>query len=231
MTDYQEQKYKRNGILLDLFNRHATDVNLNPKFKIKVGLFGDIHEKINVVYPMQEIDNTGITIGKNATRKDIGYLGLGICGALCSLADDISDSDLYQRMNLTISSFTNGSVSKFKKLCSGVVTEARNHVTKLPEYGILVTSIDKFDTLSQGFHEIANEPRNAAIKKSVATINLAKLLADANLLMKKHFDKLILQYVDSSPDFYNGYWSARILEDRGSKKKKTTPPKALPQTA
>ena len=67
---------------------------------------------------------------------------------------------------------------------------------------------------------VVNSSRTATVDISTATKQIAKLLEEADTVIEKTLDKLILQFKTSAPEFYAKYQAARKIVNTGARPKK-----------
>ena len=70
------------------------------------------------------------------------------------------------------------------------------------------------------------KPRQQIAEGSAATTNLASQFNAADTVLGKRMDKLVWQFKDSAPEFFNAYQTARSIVDSGgsrTSRKNNTP--------
>lgn len=224
MNNHQESKLKRNNVLLTVFGNYPKEVASIPALAKSVVKFQEINGAISPEHGKQSFDSKGITSNKNQTRDQVAELGLVIAGALYSLADELNNPDLRQRMDLAITDFKQISSALFENLCIGIAAEANKNMASLAEHGIEENTIKTFVSLLDSYKSMATAPRNVIVNKSTATLTLDDLFTEADMIVENKFDKLMPQFKEKNIAFYRDYVSARILENRGSRSASETPP-------
>jgi hypothetical protein len=215
MTNTQESKLHRMGVLISLFERYQAEVNSIPALSRFVLSFTEIRKRIEETHPLQAMSRTGITSNKNDIREDLALQALTISGALHSYASENKLIELSERYKLSLSSYTKVSTAYFKELCLELITDARTYAEKLTDYGVNGAFIEQFATKLENFKITVSEPRNAVVKITYATSYLKDLFAQSDEIVLSHFDKLMIQFKNTRPNFYREYQSARIIENRG----------------
>ncbi len=100
-------------------------------------------------------------------------------------------------------------------------------------YGITQTKLTALKKKIDAFEASLAKPRQQIAESSAATQTLQAQFAEADTILNKRLDKLVYQFKESAPDFFNAYQTARSIVDlRGSRKTNDTPtPAPAPQPA
>ncbi len=228
MNNRQESKlrmYRETDMVLDNNKSSAASI---PALAKEAANLKSVIALIDELHPQQAIDTKGVTTSKNQLREDITENVNTIAGALFSYGTHKNDNDLCQRVNVYPSTLLRASIADFNRICSEIVTECDKAGAGLSDYGITAEMVTGLKSRLSEFKSASVLPRNARVEISTATSNLEELFAKADDILLNHIDVLMLQFKASDPEFYKNYSSARIIEDRGSRKPKDKKAKEAP---
>ena len=76
-----------------------------------------------------------------------------------------------------------------------------------------VTALDTARTTFQG---IQTSPRELVAGRKALTQSLSELIANVRSIFRNEIDKIMTPYKKSNPDFYNGYFAARVIVNRAA---------------
>jgi hypothetical protein len=192
--------------------------------KAILNLQGNISE-IERLQMQQSSDLTGATKDKDKLHDQLSETALSIAGAIFAHATDIGNIGLKTKVDFTASDFDNCSQSDFISHCSNVLTEARSLDGQLLEHGIVSERVAEFSDLIEQFKTIVTKPRELVVNRTTITDDIAQVFKNTDALLKEKLDKLMLQYKQSNPDFFQSYQNARSIIDHGlrhEKESKTT---------
>ena len=109
---------------------------------------------------------------------------------------------------------------------------ATAELAKLGDYGITQAKLTALKKKIDAFEASLAKPRQQIATGSAATQSLQSQFADADTILNKRLDKLVYQFKDSAPDFFNEYQTARSIVDiRGGRKTNKVSPAPVPQPA
>jgi hypothetical protein len=97
--------------------------------------------------------------------------------------------------------------------CRNVYDEAVKLDGALTDFGKDPESITQLGKEIDDFAAIITAPRSAVVTRSQATKELAKLVREANDLLRKKVDKLMGLLEKTHPVVYNSYKAARVIVD------------------
>lgn len=178
----------------------------------------------------QEAPIVGEEEKKVLVRHDYEDEIMRIGGQLCSLADKTGDTNLGAQTELTLAQLDKLSVDVLEATGSRVSGLATANLAALADYGITQTDVTALDALTTQFHSVKTAPRKAIATRAGQTKTMSPAVKTVTSLLRNHLDKQMLMFKKSSPEFYAGYVSARVIVDRGGRKgAQPTPP--APATA
>lgn len=125
-----------------------------------------------------------------------------------SSLDGLADSDLIQTANR-------------------VTDAAQENMAALAGYGVTATNNDELKAAAELFANKKESPRDAIIGRKIETLPLPTAIRAVRSIFRNELDKLMTAFKKPEPDFYKGYFTARIIVDRAAtlpKKEEPPPP-------
>ena len=89
-------------------------------------------------------------------------------------------------------------------------------IAALAAYGITAPDVTQLNTLRTTYAGIQTSPREAAAARKVQTASLAQLIANVRSIFRNEIDKMVTKFRKTNPDFYNGYFAARVIVNRAA---------------
>jgi len=103
--------------------------------------------------------------------------------------------------------------SDLEQTAERIVNLANDNITVLKtDYGVLGTDVTALDTARTTFASIKTSPREAVAARKVQTASLSQLIASARSIFRNEIDKMVTKFRKTNPDFYNGYFAARVID-------------------
>jgi len=215
MNARQENKFSMYllvKILLNTFNAIWAGI---PGFVLAVNEFFGKLTDIDGDVQVQETKKTGITKNKKKAKKSLIDKALEVMGALQKIATDTNDDELYDDVNFTESQLSNTRDTILLERVAIIKTAATAHAAELLGEGIDAADLTEFNDRITLYAGIVSSPTQARSNKKIATANLKIHVKDTDTILKKKLDKLMLQFKDTNPDFYDAYKNDRIVIDLG----------------
>lgn len=161
--------------------------------------------------------------GAAAAKADLGSQMVGtalfVAGAIVAYATEAEDSELAKEMHFTKSSFKGREGSVVAK-CRTIHAAATENLDELEDNEITAGTLTAFKKQIDAFEALIPKPRNDKVAKVAATKALPKLLRQADTILKKRLDKLVLKFAGENPEFSDKYFAARAIVSPGSRPEK-----------
>lgn len=153
--------------------------------------------------------------------------------AVHAFAVTTEDFALEGRVDFSRSTLVYGREAAVLARVRDIHAAATTHLAKLADYGITQAKLTALKKKIDAFEAALAKPRQQIATSSAATQTLAQQFTMADTILNKRLDKLVYQFKDSAPDFFNAYQTARsIVSLRGPRKTNDTPsPAPVPQPA
>lgn len=100
--------------------------------------------------------------------------------------------------------------------CTQIINTAQNYLTELANYGVSEATITDAQTAYDNFASAFNAQAEKMAERSSEREKLTTLFNDADNVLYEELDPMMELFIDSNPDFYNAYQSARVIKDLGT---------------
>lgn len=181
----------------------------------------------------QQTPTTGVTADKDIARNALEEATLAIADQLSALAAKTQDMDLSAQVEMTKSSLDQLLDSDLEQTAERVSSLATTNIAALADYGVTAADVTALDALRTDFAGIKTAPRQATSERVVATATVAAAIRKMRSIFRNELDKMISMFKKTTPDFYNGYFAARVIVNKVAtlKTKPVTPPVVPPVPA
>lgn len=229
MTNHEENKLNMFNSVLAVLNEHETAVSEIPALAETITQFQ------SEVTAIVETDNqygqstSGKTAEKNVAVEEAIVCLLPVRAALYALALKNKDEELK-----AVSSSTESYLKKLRdvelvKTAEQILQTAQQRINGLTPYKItsekLTALKNKIDAVkSKGGKKDTGFSNKSALRKS-----LTEKFDNADEILSEHLDTMMELVRQDNVQFYNQYFSARVIKDLGAGRKTTdTPPPPEP---
>lgn len=154
----------------------------------------------------------------------LGKAAFEIGAATHAYAVTAQDFALEGRVDFARSTIVYGRESAVLARVRDIHAAATASLANLADYGVTQAKLTAFKKKIDAFEASLGKSRQQIATGSAATTTLAQQFAEADTILNKRLDKLVVQFKESAPDFYNEYQTARSIVDiRGGRKPIVTP--------
>jgi hypothetical protein len=175
----------------------------------------------------QGTPTSGITEAKAQVRNDLEDQTLEIGDQVAALAAKNKDPKLAAEVHVTRSSLDQMEDSNLVETAKRVRDAANNNIAALADYGVTAAKVTALTNAINAFADMKTAPREAAAGKKGKTGTLAEMIRTTRSLFRNQIDKMMTPFRKTNPDFYGGYFAARVIVDVAASHaapKKPTPP-------
>lgn len=183
-----------------------------------VSAIAELETKINAIVSarqIQENDTKGIAEDKISRREKMITNAMFVKGAVQAYATDTSNNELYKSVDYTVTEIRKVPDTIARDRALLIYNKANAIASNLTSYGITAAILTGLQNSINDFVNIMASPRTAKSISKAATLEINELFADADLIVKRKIDKLMLQFKESNEAFYNTYVNAREIIDSG----------------
>ncbi len=194
-----------------------------PAFATAVGEFTAILPEIQALAQTQA-SREGAANEKAYALAALGDAAFEIGAAVHAYAVTTHDFALEGRVDFSRTFVIAGREAAVLARVRDIHAAATVQLTNLGDYGITQAKLTAFKKKIDAFEAALAKPRQQIVTGSAATQNLQAQFNEADAILSKRLDKLVVQFKTSAPDFFNAYQTARSVVDiRGTRKSKATP--------
>jgi hypothetical protein len=172
----------------------------------------------------QESPTSGITDEKAVSRGKLEDLTLEIADPVAAFAAKSGDAELAAGVHVSRSSLDQAQDDNLIQIAERIRDAATPHADALKDYGVTNAEITALGDAITAFSGMKSAPRTAKANKSGATSSVASMVQSTRSLFRNQLDKLMTLFRKTNPEFYTGYFAARVIVDRAA----TRPPKSAP---
>jgi hypothetical protein len=181
---------------------------------------------IDTAASTQQTPTTGVTTDKAQARADLEDKTLEIADQVAALAVKNKDNDLAAQVDVTKSSLDRMVDSDLESTAERVGNLASANLAALAPYGVTAADVTTLTALRTAYQNIKTSPREVAAARAAQTASLPQLIANARSIFRNEIDKMVTRFRKTNPDFYNGYFAARVIVNRAASH--ATPKAATP---
>ena len=173
----------------------------------------------------QQAARPGVTEEKSQARPDLASTANEIAAATHEEATAAGLTELAGRVDYSFTDLAKGrDTAAVVERCTDIHAAASENLPLLADSDVNAAALTAFKGQIKAFEKLKPAPRNRRVKRSMATQSVKSLFQEADTLVKKRVDKLMVKFKKSEPDFYNACKSARrIVDQRGKPAKKGAP--------
>jgi hypothetical protein len=186
-------------------------------------------DAINTSADSQQTPTSGVTGDKADARADLEEKALEIADQLAALAVKNGDNDLGAKVEMTKSSLDKMTDTDLEQTAERVAGLATDNIAALADFDVTAADVTALTTARTTFAGIKTAPRQAAVGRKTQTDSLPQLIANVRSIFRNVIDKMVTKKKKANPDFYAGYFAARIIVNRAATHAAPKPPPAPPK--
>jgi hypothetical protein len=173
----------------------------------------------------QETNITGAALDKRFKRDAMVAKSVEAAHAMFAYAEDTNDIVLREKVNYAASDFLKKRDAVVAQLCQGIHDLANGLAANLANYGVLPADVTALQTAIDAYVSVVSAPRNATTVRKGATAEIEALVKDSMKILNNRMDKVMPEFRESKPVFYQEYFDARIIVDNtgGAQKDEAAP--------
>ena len=213
MTLRQMARINMFRAVVTVFSRFTESVKQVPALARTVETLTRNLAEIENVHKAQKSDTTGVTSGKENLRDELEEQVLLLAGMLNGYADEHKREDVLTLSRIHATDLHNSAQNELLRVCSTLLDKVTETAGELADYGFQPEMLTQANELFVQFKEAVPTVRDVQVGKTVATDRLEELISENQHLLDERADRLIRQFRDSQPEFYNEYQKARIIID------------------
>ena len=159
---------------------------------------------------------SGVTGDKAQARADLEEKTLEIADQLSALAVKNGDNDLAAKVEMTKSSLDKMQDNALDQTAERVAGLATTNIAALADFDVTAADVTELNAARTAFAGMKTSTREAAVGRKTQTESLPQLFANVRSIFRNEIDKMVTKKKKNNPDFYAGYFSARIIVNRAA---------------
>ncbi|NJM15175.1 MAG: hypothetical protein HC896_07195 [Bacteroidales bacterium] len=173
----------------------------------------DLDELIGRMEEKDEETLKGLSLSKNkqSLKKSIALKTSILSGQLQAYAEEQNLTDLLAKAKMSRTQLEATKDADLSPTVKSVANLATRYLNELADYGTSEGLITETLTSLEDFKALIGQPRNIINNKYVSINALAGLIDECTNVLTKRMDKMMLQFVETDPEFYQGYERSRVI--------------------
>ena len=201
-----------------------------PAFGVSFEKFTTCVERIQRFSEKQAKGSSGATADKQRCREWMCDAALVIAGAVRAYAIDNNNLELAGKVDFSRSTLLGGRDRASAEKCQTIHRLAVEKVAELTEHGVSTAKLKSLQAKIDAYVGCLQRPRQIITENKTATAQLEAEIETADQLLADGLDRLVLQFKDTEPEFFNNYTNARAIVNNASGRDSGEVP-AQPKTA
>ena len=221
MTQRQDNKLVMLMILRDYLIQYNAIVLTIPNLN---GLLTNLQTLINQIQSVSvsQISNkTGVKENKEELRNNVVVIGGDVARRLSAYATIANNDILFQEVHVSDAELLKLTDERLRDTIQLIYDRGMANMTTASAYGINSFLLSSLLSALNAYNVAMPKPRLSITEKRQATILMAKLFDDVDALLMK-IDILVDIVKLTQTSFHSGFKSARVLIDRGGRKRMLT---------
>ena len=156
---------------------------------------------------------SGAADAKRDALITLGDAAYSVAGSVLSYADKHHDLLLAAKVKFPRSGITAGSANAVVARCQGVIDAATENLAALGDHGVTTEKLKVLKQALKLYDAVRVLPRDAIGAAGAATKALDRIFPQVDRLLNNQMDRLVWQFRETTPDFYDKYQTARSIVD------------------
>ncbi len=157
----------------------------------------------------------GVTKTKNDLKLELIKTFLPLKAVLNSYGTEKKRNDIIELVKISESDLKKMNDTQLTSRISSVLIVAKEALTELADYEIDADVITGIQTASGLFSGAIDKVGGGESREAGARDDLEKLFDDIDEILNEHIDSFVEMLREKEPNFYNAYYSARVIKDLG----------------
>ena len=146
-----------------------------------------------------------------AALKALGDAAFEIASAVHASAVAGGNTELAAKLDYARTELTRDADKTILNRAEEIHEAATTVLASLADYGVTQAKLNAFSKKIEAFRKAHPAPRQRVNSSSAATVQLSQLFPQLTELLRNRVDRLLVQFRESAPEFYNEYQSARTV--------------------
>jgi hypothetical protein len=223
MNLHESNKYNMYTTTSGVLDANKPKVDNVPKLAAGAVKLGDGILKIKTVD--KQFDDKSSPKGevKKQARNAVVLSSLHVVHTIYAYAEDQNDEGLKAKVNISETELHNLRDDELGTKVDNYYTLANGLIANLTEYGLVPSDLTTFRTEIDAFTASKTNIGTGKAERTGTRSSLTECFVEVDTLLSGSIDKLMEGFRKKDPEFYNAYWSARVIRDIGGSHSKETP--------
>lgn len=168
----------------------------------------------------QEKSLTGLALNKRYKKDAMVKAAVDVAQATYAYAVDKGLVVLQEEVNYSASDLYKERDAVIGQACQNIHTAANGAIADLAAYGVVPADLTNLQTAIDAYVSVVSNPRAGLTVRKGATAEIDMLVRNTMKILTHRMDKMMPEFEESSPEFYQEYFDARIIVDLGGKEEK-----------
>ena len=161
---------------------------------------------------------------KKQARNAVVLSSLHVVHTIYAYAEDRNDEEMKSKVKVSESELHSMRDDELGTKADNYYTLANGLIANLADYGLVPSDLATFRTELDAFTASKTNIGTGKAERTGTRSSLTECFVEMDALLAGTIDKLMEGFRKKDPEFYNAYWSARVVRDiGGSHSKETTP--------
>ncbi|MBL8007649.1 MAG: hypothetical protein JNJ56_08960 [Ignavibacteria bacterium] len=214
MIKYHKNKYAMYEAVLSFLEEGNSRYSDMPEL---ISHKTDFIRKTNEIGLLEDLKNKS-TVGrvkdKRVSRKSVMNQALAVAGSIRAYAKKTGNLTLGETMNISKSGFQRIRDTELIIELNSIHEKAEQNREALEGYGITADYFNSFTESINTYTKALGAKDTGKARKSGAVKTLPVLFGEADSILES-IDLLMEHYIERDKEFYAGYKSARVIQNRG----------------
>lgn len=206
--------------VLSFLKANAIVWNQVPDIVTDVDDLEALMNEIEATHRLTSDDLSGQTDKKDAEQEKLVSTTHSLSSALAAMAVRTGNEVLLAKVDFSASHLEKQRDQEQLITAMGIATLAREHLDDLSSGGITEADVDALEEQAIRFKESLPVNRVSVSERKTANKKLTELFKQADKLIKKRLDKMMVRYETADPAFYVAYQNNRMILDYGTRYEK-----------
>ena len=153
---------------------------------------------------------SGVSLEKAAALQALGEAAFETASAVHACAVAGGNPELAGKVDFGRTELSRGADKTILNRAEDIHESATAVLDSLADYGVTQARLNALDKKIEAFRKAHPTPRLRVNASSAATKQLSKLFPQLAALLRNRVDRLLVQFKESAPEFFNEYRSARV---------------------
>lgn len=223
MNLHESNKYNMYTTTSGVLDANKAKVDNVPKLAAGAVKLGEGILKIKTVDKQYDDKSSPKGEVKRQARNAVVLSTLHVGHVLFAYSEDENDEELKAKVDISESELHSMRDDELGTKAENYYTLANGLIASLADFGLVPSDLTTFRTEIDAFIASKTNIGTGKAERTGTRSSLTECFAEVDTLLTGTIDKLMEGFRKKDPEFYNAYWSARVVRDIGGSHTKETP--------